>query len=865
MAGRAQEIDPRSDVYSLGVIAHELLSERRPYSLEGLALPEAARVICDEEPSSLGQQPSAWQADLETIVGKALEKQRERRYPSAGRLADDLRRLLRDEPISARPPSAAYRMKKFARRNKATVVGVVGIIAALAAGVVVSLQFALRAAERETEATRVTYRMSLAAAQSALREGDPIAGRHLDDAPTQLRGWEWHVLESQLDPSLRVLPKPEGKVHELSFGPEATTLRVVHGSGEPDDPRMLLVRDVESGALLQSSVLSPERPVRVRGEDLELARRHAIFRSGETELEYRELNTGVVLGRDRACGDVATRREVLALREDLAVLGTTDGNTHQRADLTCELSSGEVIAELEVPIVTFFEAELSPDGELLVGARDPTEMRVLDVATGRRVAQLRDTTDDVGHARFVGDGERLATVSWNGHLRLWDPRGGLLEKHRLAPTRLEHLVVGPDPSLLAVLGRQGLVRLWDLPTRSEVAVLPGSVGDVDCGVFSADGHLLATADSTAIRLWNVATKDDLAVLRGHESYVYPVVFSPDGARLYSGGWDQTVRAWDSETGQLIATLPTPKRISGLAVSPDGRRLVATNDDLGEQDTLLLFDTLTGRRLASRPGRDARWSSDSREVHANLPGSKGESRASALDPDTLEELRPRTPLFAGWLPSPGGAWRARVLGNGSVEIRATSDGRLAYHQPQRTGGEPGGGLAWSPDGSHLAVGIERDLVILRAPSWTMRILEEAHGRSVFALAFSPDGRLLASGGGDGVVRIWDAPTLEPYLELRGHDSYVWELAWSPDGAQLVSSSGDSTLRSWSSSPLSERWLAREERRRHLATWRPIVEALFGELGDAGAVSAAVRERSGGLTERERRAALDVVLQVSDESD
>jgi tetratricopeptide (TPR) repeat protein len=115
-------LDQRSDVYTLGVILFELLAGRLPYPLEHLSLPEAARVIRDEEPTRLGSLDTRCRGDVETIAARALEKDPNRRYQSAGELAADIGRHLRHEPIRARPPSALYHLRKFARRHKALVV-----------------------------------------------------------------------------------------------------------------------------------------------------------------------------------------------------------------------------------------------------------------------------------------------------------------------------------------------------------------------------------------------------------------------------------------------------------------------------------------------------------------------------------------------------------------------------------------------------------------------------------------------------------------------------------------------------------------------------------------------------------------------
>ena len=130
--GEVEAIDVRTDVYALGVILYEMLAGRRPYDIRRAALAEAVRVICSEPPLPLGDSWSGTRridADLETIVGKALEKEADRRYGSAAALSEDIDRYLSSQPIMARPPSARYQLKKMVQRNKPT-------FAALAAGLV---------------------------------------------------------------------------------------------------------------------------------------------------------------------------------------------------------------------------------------------------------------------------------------------------------------------------------------------------------------------------------------------------------------------------------------------------------------------------------------------------------------------------------------------------------------------------------------------------------------------------------------------------------------------------------------------------------------------------------------------------------
>ncbi len=154
VSGDPAELDTRSDVYALGVIAYELLTGRPPYDLRRKPVPEAVRVIREEEPRPLSSVSKVFRGDIETIVAKALEKDKERRYQSAADLAADIARYLRDEPIVARPASAAYQLRKFARRNKVLVGSVVVVMLVLALAAAGMTHWAFRAARQGRRAER---------------------------------------------------------------------------------------------------------------------------------------------------------------------------------------------------------------------------------------------------------------------------------------------------------------------------------------------------------------------------------------------------------------------------------------------------------------------------------------------------------------------------------------------------------------------------------------------------------------------------------------------------------------------------------------------------------------------------------------
>ncbi len=152
LAGDPHDLDALCDVYSLGVVCYELLAGRLPYDFGSGSIFDAMRAIREDDPRPLSAVQRNLRGDLETIVGKALEKEPARRYSSAADLAGDLRRFLNDEPIAARPPSRVYQLRKFASRNRVLVGGVCATIMALAGGLVLTTVQAARARLAETRA-----------------------------------------------------------------------------------------------------------------------------------------------------------------------------------------------------------------------------------------------------------------------------------------------------------------------------------------------------------------------------------------------------------------------------------------------------------------------------------------------------------------------------------------------------------------------------------------------------------------------------------------------------------------------------------------------------------------------------------------
>jgi tetratricopeptide (TPR) repeat protein len=176
--GRPGDVDTRSDVYSLGVICYRVLSGRLPHELRDIALAEVSRVVAEEDPERLSLFDRTFRGDIETIVAKALDKQRNRRYQSASDMGEDIQRFLLHEAITARPVGVWYQLQKFSRRNKGLVAGAVIALTGLVAGLVGTTLSLYRTAEAEaaarTEADK--YGATSRFFQDVLSSVDPSSG-----------------------------------------------------------------------------------------------------------------------------------------------------------------------------------------------------------------------------------------------------------------------------------------------------------------------------------------------------------------------------------------------------------------------------------------------------------------------------------------------------------------------------------------------------------------------------------------------------------------------------------------------------------------------------------------------------------------
>jgi WD40 repeat protein len=789
-AGRGKEIGPLADVYALGALLYELLTGRPPFRAPTTV--DTLLLVQTEEPvPPSGLQPGV-PRDLETVCLTCLQKDPTRRYSSAEALGDDLRRYSAGEPIRARRVRAWERAVKWVRRYPApaALVLVSGLAALAVVGVVVGGYYGaslakandeLSSAKSDVESTNALLAQALGETKAKQKEADnqrteaqrqrALAVRYLYGTNMLLA--EKACKEGRADQALRLLElyAPTREQAPDSRGIEwYYLLRLCHATCLP-----LRGHTAEVGAVW----VSPD------------GRRVASVAADHMLRVWNVAN-----GRELVAARMETRAyEIFAFSPDgkrVAGAGREglvriyDTGTGKEL-VCCKGHRGPVNC------VAF-----SADGRHIASGSADKTVKVWDAQNGTELKSLAVTLNTVGAVAFSPDGLRLA---YDGQemVKVLDVATGQ-EVHTLNTGYISDssLAFSPDGRRLAEAGdwhgmRQqdvhgrGLLNVWDTTNGQKVFTTVEPTGSFRAVAFTPDGkRMVASGWGGVIKLWDAATGQEALTLRGHASTVATVAFSQDGARLVTGGADQTVRVWDLASEPPTMTL-IPKLRSvhyeDVAFSPDGLRIAV----IGGGQTKIL-DAATGKEMLT--------------IRTNLD---------------IESQR----LLYG----------QRLAFNSEGTLLAT--GRSIWNtatgqQLASFTGDLGGGIlvhsyssAFSPEGGRVVTAGNKLVVV-----WDRRTGEEiftlkGHTDVVYAVAFSSDGKWLASAGQDQTVKLWDAATGQEVHTFTDSAYPVYALAFSPDSTRLAAASG-----SWQNYDPGEVKILDVAAHREILTLRGHTEAVWG---------------------------------------
>ncbi len=819
--GELSRVDEHSDVYALGAVLYELLTGRAPFTGE-MAFEVIGKVQRygdgrEALPATRSLEPRA-PRELCAIAEKALAARPEARYPSAKALLTDVGSFMAGRRVEAYEYGSIELLRKVVRRNPAVAALVALLALVLVVGTPVLLR-ALRTAHFEralAEASERLVHRHLAAAYeekaaflaeqkdflaarifaaAALRESpfNPL-GRHAepasaasDEGVSQLASLQSTLAaadEHRLVRHAQSLPRHSSSVAAVAFSPDGATVatasydgsvRLYNAATGASGP----VLDAKAGAVLALAFSKDGRLLATAGSgpDVQLW-------SVPEGAKVAFIATGPTGG------------DGLAFSPDGQLLALVGRDwTVRLLDVATQRDTGPLALLAGAHDGTSAVLAFDPQSSALAVGQPTGEIELYDVRRRTLTAALRGHERAIRALAFAPKGDRLLSLSEDHTVRLWSAATGkeldLLPLGELRAGAMAAHFQGDAPDLVALTNDE-VVELWDMTSSRRVAVLRGHDGTVRALGLSADGSRLATAGvDQRVHLWDVSPKDPLR-LSGHRGSVVSLAVADGGTLAATASKDHTVRLVRLPGGDLLGAFEASQdELTAVALSSDGKVMAAA----GRDGVVRLFSPAERKPIAVLPGRSTRGASLALSARGDLVAVSGGGAVRIWDasPTSAREASVREidapDGAAGLAFSPDGSLLA-VAGDRRVRLIALADGavRLTLDIPERARA-----VAFSPASDRLAVADRAKLVHLFALPGGAR-LRTLRGPSdvARAIAFSPDGALIVTANGlDNRAWLWDAATGRALQYFRLPD-VARAAAFADSGRAVLLGEGESAV-------------------------------------------------------------------------
>jgi serine/threonine protein kinase/WD40 repeat protein len=708
--------DARSDIYSLGLTLYELLTLQPAFEESDRG--RLIRRITDNDPPTLRKIDRHVPRDLETIVLKAIAKEPDRRYSTAKALAEDLRRFLGDRPILARRTSARERVWRWCRRNPVVASLTLAVVVLLAAGSL-ALLFANQRLSAQLQRTQL--------AQAAEEKAN-------QDAVEQL--WQSLLAEAQ------------ARRHSRRAGDASLALEAI-------EKAVTIARETQ---------MPEERFLALRNEaiaclalpDLRVAKEWDGYPAWSAHFDF----------------DENLKRYVRTERGDEVSIYRAPGEGLEFPPFKAGMTGWP---------------ELSRDGRFLTLSAGPRlQAWKLTGPSPEKVLEIADTTDWREALGFSNDSRQLAVAHLGGSVSVFDLPAGSLHCRVDTGAHVRCLAIHPSDRQVAIGNRDG-VEVRDLATGNRRAswTLPGA----SCLAWHPAGKILAAVgEDRVVRLWDPGTLAEVARLKGITNHGVAIAFDHSGELIATTGWEGELRLWDPRTrrqllqtrfvstgsprfhrnGRLIAADEKGTKLRIWEIIPPRVLRTYVNETLGARANF-------GRCCVSADGRLAAVASvngfciwdllTGRELAGVL---SAQVDALSFEPGGGLLVQGSGGLFRwplGTKPSPSGAIpfgppeRLPIPGVHWTEVASSQDGSVW------ASAQYWGALVWHRD----------------SPKTARKLVPHPDARYV---AVSPDGLLVATGSHNVPgAKIWDAQTGELVKELLPTENWV-QVRFSPDGQWLA---------------------------------------------------------------------------------